>query len=215
MRIQSVFIGVLQAVCKVVEKDLEQHCTLRSMSIFVMRYLSAAGARLALNQRDTRPFAGLSRSLTMATLLSSVSLAYVGLYLRMICFPEATQGTVLSPFCSSNAQGRVRQDGVQEHLLAGVRAVPSPAPAGASGGHSNCRSFSGAGHAPDKRWSLRPFTARNASCKPRIVAVLNCVFLAEGRWHKPVYGAWVHFAYVRSEARGCLKDLITNGTWAR
>ena len=94
MRIQEVFIGALQAVRKVVERDLEQHWTLRSMSIFVMYCLSAAGARLALNQRDTRPFAGLSRSLTMATPLCSVSLAYVGLYLRMICCPEATQGTV-------------------------------------------------------------------------------------------------------------------------
>ena len=41
------------------------------------------------------------------------------------------------------------------------------------------------------------------------------MFLAEGSRHKPVYGPWVHFSYVRSEARGCLKDLITIGTWAR
>ena len=63
MCIQEVLVGALQAVYQVVKKDLEQHRTLCSVSIFVVRCFAAAGTRLALNQRDTRSFCMLQQQL--------------------------------------------------------------------------------------------------------------------------------------------------------
>ena len=125
MCIQEVLVGALQAVYQVAKKDLEQHRTLCSVSIFVVRCFAAAGTRLALNQRDTRSFACLSSSLAMVVPLRSVSLAYVRLYLRVIRGPKPTQGAVgqkvLGLIRSANSQGRMRGCCVSEHLLTGVQ----------------------------------------------------------------------------------------------